>query len=116
MARATFCGTRGLSSRTLGARDVLRLEAGMPLYGHELEEDISPLSAGLDWVVKLGKQFRGRDALLPRIQGLLRELRIFSRGRFGGWRYEISNQDHAFMQGVEIVSYLVLGDPETTYV
>lgn len=39
----------------LGARDTLRLEAGMPLYGHELGEEIDPLSAGLDFAVKLDK-------------------------------------------------------------
>ena len=39
----------------LGARDSLRLEAGMPLYGHELHEDIDPLSAGLSFAVKLEK-------------------------------------------------------------
>ncbi|HKW44514.1 MAG TPA: glycine cleavage system aminomethyltransferase GcvT [Candidatus Eremiobacteraceae bacterium] len=72
-------GRVGMIPAGLGARDVLRLEAGMPLYGHELEEDISPLSAGLDWVVKLGKAFRGRDALAaqaadgryPRIAGIV---------------------------------------------
>ncbi len=47
----------------LGARDTLRLEAGMPLYGHELAEDVTPLEAGLGWAVKLGKPFVGRDAL-----------------------------------------------------
>jgi aminomethyltransferase len=48
----------------LGARDVLRLEAGMPLYGHELDEDITPLQAGLDWVTKLNKpSFIGKEAL-----------------------------------------------------
>jgi aminomethyltransferase len=56
-------GRVGMIPAGLGARDVLRLEAGMPLYGHELEEDITPLMAGLDWVVKLGKKFKGRDAL-----------------------------------------------------
>ena len=60
--------------------------------------------------------FRGRNSLLPIIQARLRKINIFSRGRFGGWRYEISNQDHAFMQGVEILNHLVLGDPEATYV
>ena len=39
----------------LGARDSLRLEAGMPLYGHEITEDIDPLTAGLDFAVKLDK-------------------------------------------------------------
>lgn len=47
----------------LGARDTLRLEAGMPLYGHELSETIDPLSAGLDWAVDLTKEFIGASAL-----------------------------------------------------
>jgi aminomethyltransferase len=47
----------------LGARDTLRLEAGMPLYGHELSETIDPLSAGLGWAVDLKKDFIGADAL-----------------------------------------------------
>ena len=49
----------------LGARDTLRLEAAMPLYGHELNEEINPLQAGLGWAVKLDKgDFIGRTALL----------------------------------------------------
>ena len=47
----------------LGARDTLRLEAGMPLYGHELTEAIDPLSAGLGWAVDLNKDFIGAAAL-----------------------------------------------------
>ena len=47
----------------LGARDTLRIEAGMPLYGHELTESIDPLSAGLGWAVDLTKDFIGGDAL-----------------------------------------------------
>jgi len=56
----------GLELAGLGARDSLRLEAGYPLYGHELSEDISPLMAGLGWTVKLDKAggFTGRDALV----------------------------------------------------
>jgi aminomethyltransferase len=55
----------GIELCGLGARDSLRLEAGYPLYGHELAADISPLTAGLGWTVKLGKQsgFVGREAL-----------------------------------------------------
>lgn len=49
----------------LGARDTLRLEAGMPLYGHELSENITPLQAGLDFAVNLvDRDFIGRDALV----------------------------------------------------
>jgi aminomethyltransferase len=47
----------------LGARDTLRLEAGMPLYGHELSESIDPISAGLGWAVDLTKDFIGALAL-----------------------------------------------------
>ena len=47
----------------LGARDTLRLEAGMPLYGHELNESLDPLAAGLSWAVDLKKDFIGATAL-----------------------------------------------------
>ncbi|HWL95402.1 MAG TPA: glycine cleavage system aminomethyltransferase GcvT, partial [Phycisphaerae bacterium] len=47
----------------LGARDTLRLEAGMPLYGHELNENIDPISAGCKWCVDLTKEFIGAAAL-----------------------------------------------------
>ena len=47
----------------LGARDTLRLEAGMPLYGHELTEQTDPISAGLSWAVNLEKDFIGAEAL-----------------------------------------------------
>jgi aminomethyltransferase len=55
----------GLELCGLGARDSLRLEAGYPLYGHELSREISPLTAGLGWTVKLdkGADFSGRSAL-----------------------------------------------------
>jgi aminomethyltransferase len=58
---------RGAKPCGLGCRDSLRLEASMPLYGHELSEDIDPFQAGLAWAVKMDKaDFRGRDALLRR--------------------------------------------------
>jgi aminomethyltransferase len=48
----------------LGARDALRIEAGYPLYGHEIDDTISPVEAGLMWVVKLEKgAFTGHDAI-----------------------------------------------------
>jgi aminomethyltransferase len=70
---------RGARPCGLGARDTLRLEAAMPLYGHELSEEIDPFQAGLNWAVKLETgDFIGRDALrrrredatLPRRVGL----------------------------------------------
>jgi aminomethyltransferase len=55
---------RGAKPCGLGARDTLRLEAAMPLYGHELTESIDPLQAGLSWAVKIDKgDFIGRAAM-----------------------------------------------------
>ncbi|MBX3025318.1 glycine cleavage system aminomethyltransferase GcvT [bacterium] len=55
----------GISPAGLGARDTLRLEAALPLYGHELGPDTSPYEARLGWVVQPGKgEFVGRAALL----------------------------------------------------
>lgn len=56
---------RGAMPCGLGSRDTLRLEAAMPLYGHELSEVVNPIQAGLGWAVKLGKgDFIGRAALI----------------------------------------------------
>ncbi|MDO5119084.1 MAG: glycine cleavage system aminomethyltransferase GcvT [Coriobacteriales bacterium] len=55
----------GLIPCGLGARDTLRLEASMPLYGHEMDEDTTPLEAGLNLGVRMNKQeFIGREAIL----------------------------------------------------
>jgi aminomethyltransferase len=81
----------GLEPAGLGARDVLRLEAGMPLYGFELTEEISPLAGGQAWAVKLDKgPFTGRDALaeqrerddFDRIAGIVLEGRVPARNGY----------------------------------
>lgn len=49
--------------------------------------------------------------------GILKDLEkyeVYSRGRFGAWKYEVSNQDHVFMQGVEVIDRILLQKPETT--
>lgn len=67
----------GLVPCGLGARDTLRLEAAMPLYGHELDESIDPLSAGLSFAVKLKKsEFIGKDALAAVKTAGIRKSRI----------------------------------------
>jgi aminomethyltransferase len=67
----------GIQPAGLGARDTLRLEAALPLHGHELGPGITPLQAGLGWVVAWDKgAFQGRDALeRERAQGVRRRLR-----------------------------------------
>jgi aminomethyltransferase len=67
---------QGLIPAGLGARNTLRLEAGYPLYGHELDEETTLLEANLGWIVKLDKgDFLGRDALRKqREQGIRKKL------------------------------------------
>jgi aminomethyltransferase len=67
----------GVVPAGLGARDTLRLEAALPLHGHELGPGITPLQAGLRWVVRFDKgDFRGRAALeAERDRGVARVLR-----------------------------------------
>ncbi|HOZ71968.1 MAG TPA: glycine cleavage system aminomethyltransferase GcvT [Spirochaetales bacterium] len=57
---------RGIETKAigLGARDSLRFEAGMPLHGHELSKEISPLEAGFKWACDLEKDFVGKEAVL----------------------------------------------------
>jgi aminomethyltransferase len=69
-------GGDSLQPAGLGARDTLRLERALPLYGHELDDTTTPLEAGLDWVVKFSKSaFIGREALLKQKEnGVQRKL------------------------------------------
>lgn len=72
----------GLELTGLGARDSLRLEAGFPLYGHEITDQINPIAAGLGWVVKFGKgAFIGSDALQAEKQrGSAKQIVFFKTG------------------------------------
>ncbi len=58
----------------LGARDTLRFEANLPLYGHEISESINPIEAGLKFAVKTDKSFIGRDALLETLSHQTRKV------------------------------------------
>lgn len=58
--------------------------------------------------------FLGRNRALAALQPALERYGIYSRGRFGAWKYEVANQDHAFMQGVEVVDRLLGRGDEPT--
>jgi aminomethyltransferase len=83
----------GIKPCGLGARNTLRLEAAMSLYGNEIDASISPFEAGLHWIVKLDKgEFVGREALVRQKEsGLKRKLAGFEmRGRgIGRDGYEV---------------------------
>jgi len=68
----------GATPAGLGARDTLRLEMGYPLWGHDLNADISPLEAGLGWVVSWDHDFVGKDALERQRNGLTKKLVAFT--------------------------------------
>lgn len=74
----------GVKPAGLGCRDTLRFEAGLPLYGNEFDDNISPLEAGLGMFVKLDSSFIGRDALAKqKEEGLKRKtvgLEMIDRG------------------------------------
>lgn len=71
----------GLLPCGLGARDTLRFEAGMPLYGHEMDETVTPLEVGIGFAVKLGKpDFIGKSALLAPVKRARIGLRLTERG------------------------------------
>lgn len=65
----------GVKPIGLGARDSLRFEAKMPLYGHEMDAQTTPLEAALGWACDLNKMFIGRDALLKqKLEGVKKKL------------------------------------------
>jgi aminomethyltransferase len=95
----------------LGARDTLRLEARLPLYGNDLDDTTSPLEAGLGWAVKLGKgDFLGRAALVAQKEaGLTRQLVGFvidqSKER------AIARHGYAVRDGEQIIGVVTSGGP-----
>ena len=56
-----------------------------------------------------------RDKILRKIQPFLLKNKIYSRGRFGAWKYEIGNMDHSFMQGVEVINNILKNKKETLW-
>ncbi len=102
----------GAAPAGLGARDTLRLEAAMALYGHEIDETTTPFEAGLGWVVKLDKgEFLGRDALAAqKAAGVPRKLVGFEvQGR------GIARQGHAVVSDGGAVGTVTSGTWSPTF-
>ncbi|HTP41639.1 MAG TPA: glycine cleavage system aminomethyltransferase GcvT [Nitrospiria bacterium] len=97
----------GIKPIGLGARDTLRLEMGYSLYGHELDETISPLEAGLGWAVDLdAKEFIGRQALLAQQQtGLSRQMTAFALPDRA-----VPRQGYRLLRGNEAVGVVTSGN------
>ena len=101
------CSTPGITPAGLGARDTLRLEAGLPLHGHELGPGITPLQAGLGWVVRFDKgDFRGRAALeAEKERGVARRLRgLVVEGR------QIPREGYPVLRGSDAIGEVTSGN------
>ena len=95
----------GVMAAGLAARDTLRLEAAMPLYGHELSEDIDPFQAGLDFAVDLeGRSFPGHDVLADR-QASSRPVRVGLEIR----ERRIARQGDELLDGTRAVGQVTSG-------
>lgn len=105
MAAGSDCGIKPCG---LGARNTLRLEAAMSLYGHEIGPSITPFDAGLGWIVKMDKgDFVGRDALVKQKErGVTRALAGFEmRGR------GIARDGYEVMAGGAAAGWVTSGSP-----
>jgi aminomethyltransferase len=102
----------GVPPAGLAARDTLRLEAGMPLYGNELGPDVTPYEAGLGRVVRLDKpgDFVGRDALAARAEAGPRRKLV---GLLSGSR-RVPRHGYAVLSGTEAVGVVTSGAPSPT--
>lgn len=88
----------------LGARDTLRFEAGLPLYGHELSAYISPVQAGLNFAIDYEKEFIGKDALLKQKEDL--ETKIFGMILL---EKGIARQGYPIYDGDTMIGYVTSG-------
>ncbi|MGD2115043.1 MAG: glycine cleavage system aminomethyltransferase GcvT [Acidobacteriota bacterium] len=102
----------GLLPAGLGARDTLRLEAGLALYGHEIDDSVTPWEAGLGWTVKLeAGDFVGREALIRQKEsGVERKLIGFEVEGRG-----IAREGHRVLDGDEPVGHVASGTWSPTF-
>ncbi len=101
----------GIKPCGLGARNTLRLESGMALYGHEIDASISPWEAGLGWIVKMNKgDFKGRAALeKQRREGVTRKLIGFEMLERG-----IARDGYEIQLGGKAAGWVTSGGPSPT--
>ncbi len=100
-----------------GERIVDRVIDGLVSTGLLREEDRQKIVAAhrIDVDYEYPVPTLERDDALAIIQPYLMQHRVYSRGRFGAWLYEVSNMDHSVMQGVEAINSILLGEAESTW-
>ncbi len=113
MTEVSFSGHKPEDQAGHLDRAVAGLTASGLLEPGEASRVVSTWEARLDYAYPI--PCLERDAALAVIQPELEARDVFSRGRFGGFRYEVGNMDHSVMQGVQWAERMVLGSPETVY-
>lgn len=112
MGEITYSGHKPVDI-TMSVNDTIKGMINSKLIS---EDDLNKISS--TWMTDIKYSYPvptlNRDRALNKIIPFLEEQNIFSRGRFGLWRYEIGNMDHSVMQGVELVDRLLKNIPETT--
>jgi protoporphyrinogen oxidase len=115
----SFLAESSYSKYKAVSRDTIVEETIQGLVNSKLisEEDRSLIVSTymLDTPYSFPVPFLGRDKILKEIQSYLTKKGIFSRGRFGGWKYEVGNMDHSVLQGMEAVDRILLGKKESVY-
>jgi aminomethyltransferase len=95
----------GLRPAGFGARDTLRLESGLLLYGQDMDDETTPLEAGLEWVVDFTKDFVGKAALLSQKErGLSRRLAGFELTGPG-----VARHGYPIVRGTEVLGLVASG-------
>lgn len=112
LCETSFSPAKPEDESTILERTISGLEAVGLLEPGEREDIVST------WVHRVEYSYPtpsvDRDAALAVVIPWLESKGIYSRGRFGLWKYEVANTDHSVMQGVEVVNRLLLGEPEQT--
>ena len=116
--RALMCEVSYSNDKVIDKKNILQqVEDGLVntemLKEEERKDIISRWSINVDYGYPI--PCLQRDEALKVLQPALESMGIYSRGRFGGWKYEVSNMDHSVMQGVEWAERMINGQPETTY-
>jgi len=113
MAETSFSEHKPEDADTVVRRTVDGLAAGGLMRDAERSQIVSRWHHVADYAYPVPTL--SRDAALRTIQPWLESVDIYSRGRFGGWKYEVGNMDHSVMQGVEWAEMMCKGIAERTY-
>ncbi len=112
LCETSFSEDKPEDEATILERTIAGLESSGLLQPGERDDIVST------WVMKVNYSYPTpsveRDELLATLIPWLEERGIYSRGRFGMWKYEVANTDHSVMQGVELIDRLTTGKPEQT--